>query len=61
MLFRSRLVCAQGPRLLALRVEADASQFASVLPDISGVVRALLVEHKDSVARVLLALHPGLH
>jgi hypothetical protein len=54
-----RLVCTQGPRLLAIRVEADSGQFGGVVPhQASGVVRALLVEHKDSVARVLSALYP---
>ncbi len=54
-----RLVCTQGRRLLAIRVEADSGQFGGVVPhQASGVVRALLVEHKDSVARVLSALYP---
>lgn len=53
-----RLISTQGPRLLALRLEADSSQLAAMVPQASGVVRALLVEHKDSVARVLLALYP---
>jgi hypothetical protein len=54
-----RLVRAQGLRLLAIRVEADSGQFGGVVPhQTSGVVRALLVEHKDSVARVLLTLYP---
>jgi hypothetical protein len=44
--------------LLALYVRAGADRFASVVPQASGVVRALLVEHKDSVANVLLALYP---
>ncbi len=54
-----RLVCKQGPRLLVIRVKAASSQLAGVLPQASGVVRALMIEHKDSVARVLLALYPG--
>jgi hypothetical protein len=53
-----RIVSDQGPRLLALYVRAGADRFASVVPQASGVVRALLVEHKDSVANVLLALYP---
>lgn len=53
-----RLICKQGSRLLALRLEAGSSLLAGLVPHASGVVRALLVEHKDSVARVLLALYP---
>jgi hypothetical protein len=53
-----RLICMQGSRLLALRLGASSSQLAGVVPQASGVVRALLIEHKDSVARVLLALYP---
>jgi len=53
-----RLIAKQGSRLLALRLEAGSSQLAGLVPQASGVVRALLVEHKDSVARVLLALYP---
>jgi hypothetical protein len=52
-----RLVSSQGPRLLAIHIEADSGQFAAVVPQAAGVVRALLIEHKDNVARVLLALH----
>lgn len=52
-----RLVCAQGPRLLAICVDADSSQLAGAIPEASGVVRALMIEHKDSVARVLLELY----
>jgi hypothetical protein len=52
-----RLVCVRAPRLLAVRVDADSSQLASVVPEASGVVRALMIEHKDDVARVLLALY----
>jgi hypothetical protein len=54
-----RLVCKQGPRLLAIRVEADSGQLGAVVPhQASGIVRALLVEHKDCVVRVLSALYP---
>jgi hypothetical protein len=54
-----RLVCAQGQRVLAIRVEADSALFGGVVPHLaSSVVRALLVEHKDAVVRVLLALSP---
>jgi hypothetical protein len=52
-----RLVSAQGPRLLTVYVDADAGQLAGVVPQALGVVRALLIEHKDNVARVLLALY----
>jgi hypothetical protein len=52
-----RLVCTQGPRLLAICVDVDSSQLAGVVPEASGVVRALMIEHKDSVARVLIELY----
>jgi hypothetical protein len=52
-----RLVCTEGQRLLAICVAADASQLAGVVPEASGVVRALMLEHKDSVVSVLLALY----
>lgn len=52
-----RLVVAHGARLLAIRIEADAAELGSVIPQASGVVRALLVEHKSSVAHVLSALY----
>jgi hypothetical protein len=51
-------VVAQGERVLVVRIEVDSDQLAAVVPDASGVVRALLVQHKDSVARVLMALYP---
>ena len=53
-----RIVVAQGERVLVVRIEVDSDQLAAVVPDASGVVRALLVQHKDSVARVLMALYP---
>jgi len=54
-----RLVGTQGLRLLAIRLDADSTVFAATVPDASGVVRALLIEHKDFVARALLALYPS--
>jgi hypothetical protein len=56
-----RLLRAQGPRLLALRLEAESRQLSTVIGVPDGLVRALLVEHKTSVARVLLSLpeQPG--
>jgi hypothetical protein len=51
-----RLLRTQGPRLLALRLDADSRQLSTVMGDPGGLARALLVEHKTSVARVLLAL-----
>jgi len=56
-----RLLGTEGQRLLAIRVDADGSQLAGVVPEASGVVRALMLEHKDSVVRVLCALyvHPS--
>jgi hypothetical protein len=54
-----RLVSAQGPRLLVIRLDAASTEFATTVPDASGVVRALLLEHKDFVARALLSLYPS--
>jgi hypothetical protein len=54
-----RLVSTQGPRVLAVLVDADATELAAVVPAASGVVRALMLEHKDDVVRVLLALYPA--
>jgi hypothetical protein len=51
-----RLLRTQGPRLLALRLDVGAGQLSAVMGDRDGIARALLVEHKTSVARVLLAL-----
>jgi hypothetical protein len=45
--------------VLAVLVDADATQLAAVVPAASGVVRALMLEHKDDVVRVLLALYPA--
>jgi hypothetical protein len=56
-----RLLFTQGPRVLAIQLGADSSQLAGVVPDASGVVRALMLEHKESVARVLLALYGAAH
>lgn len=52
-----RLLVAQGPRLLAIRIDVDSDRFAVVVPEASGVVRALLLEHKELVASALLALY----
>jgi hypothetical protein len=54
-----RLLCKQGPRLLAIRMDADATRLAGVLREASGVVRAVMLEHKDSVVQVLRALYPA--
>lgn len=54
-----RLVCAQGQRVLAIYVDVDSNQLAGVVPGAAGVVRALMIEHKESVARALLALYPS--
>lgn len=51
-----RLLRTQGARLLALRVDIDSRQLSAVLGDPEGLARALLVEHKTSVADVLSAL-----
>jgi hypothetical protein len=52
-----RLVTLQGPRLLVIWVDVDSDQLASVVPEAAGVVRAVMVEHKDHVSQVLLALY----
>lgn len=53
------LLRTHGPRVLALRLDADSAVLSGVLDKPGAVVRALLVEHKTSVARVLLALCDG--
>jgi hypothetical protein len=53
-----RLVVSQGTRLLPIRLDADSTRFADALASVSGVVRALLIAHKDPVTRVLLTLYP---
>lgn len=52
-----RLVSTQAPRVLAIQLDATSSQLAEVVPEAQGVVRALMVEHKASVAQVLFALY----
>lgn len=52
-----RLLSVQGPRLLAIRVDADSERFAALISEASGVVRAVMLEHKELVARVLMALY----
>jgi hypothetical protein len=54
-----RLLRVQGARVLVIQVDADSSQLGGVLSQAVGVVRALMIEHKDSVARVLWALYAG--
>jgi hypothetical protein len=49
----------QGPRLLAIRIDADSAGFASVVSEASGVVRALMLEHKELVASMLTAMYPS--
>lgn len=51
-----RLVSSQAPRVLAIRLDADSAQLGQVVPEAHGVLRALMIEHKASVSRVLLAL-----
>jgi hypothetical protein len=52
-----RLVVEQSPRLLAILLDADSSQFAASVPEAAGVLRAIMVEHKELVASVLIALY----
>ncbi|HVZ36837.1 MAG TPA: hypothetical protein VG963_30640 [Polyangiaceae bacterium] len=50
------LLRTYGPRVLAIRLDADSGCLSGVMDKPGGLARALLVEHKNSVARVLLAL-----
>lgn len=50
------LVCKHSPRVLPVVTAASSGQL-SALVESPGVVRALMLEHKDSVARVLFALY----
>jgi uncharacterized protein with ACT and thioredoxin-like domain len=52
-----RLAQKHAPRLLTIRVDASSDQLAAVVPQAAGVVRALMLEHKDDVVRVLWALY----
>jgi hypothetical protein len=52
-----RLALKHAPRVLTIRVDAASDQLASVVPHAGGVVRALMLEHKDDVVRVLWALY----
>jgi hypothetical protein len=56
-----QLLFAHGARVLAIQVGADSAQFARVVPDASGVVRALMLEHKEGVAHVLRVLYGAAH
>ncbi len=53
-----RLIVGQETRVLPIRLDADSTRLADASAKASGVVRALLVTHKDPVTRVLLALYP---
>jgi hypothetical protein len=50
-----RLLLTHGERLLAIRLSVPADKLGEVL-HAPGVVRALLIEHKQSVADTLVAL-----
>jgi len=52
-----QLVSANIERLLPIRVDADSAQFAAAVHEASGVVRALMLDHKELVVSVLLALY----
>jgi hypothetical protein len=54
-----RLVAMHAARLLPVWLDASSKELASVLSRPGGVVRALLIEHKDSVTRLLFVLYPG--
>ena len=45
-----------SPRVLGLRVPADESTLGALLFGRNQVARVLMVEHKDAVSAVLLAL-----
>lgn len=50
-----RLLRTQGARLLVVRLNASSEQLSRVTGDPHGMARALLIEHKLSVASVLLS------
>jgi hypothetical protein len=52
-----QLVSANAERLLPIRVDADSTQFAAAVREDSGVVRALMIDHKELVVSVLRALY----
>jgi hypothetical protein len=52
-----RLAATHATRLLPVWLDASSKELASVLPRPGGVVRALSIEHKDSVTRLLFALY----
>jgi hypothetical protein len=54
-----QLVSANGQRLLPIRVDADSAQFAAAVREASGVVRALMIDHKELVVTLLRALYAG--
>lgn len=49
-----------SPRVLVVRLEADAAAMGELLFGPSHPVRLLLIEHKEAVASVLLAMAPTL-
>jgi len=52
------LVLRNRPRVLAIRIEDDGAALGELLFGTGKFARAVLVEHKDAVASVLLALLP---
>jgi len=50
------LLRRQGPRVLAVCLEADALQLGELLYGPGRMARLIMIEHKDHVAAVLLAL-----
>jgi hypothetical protein len=50
------LLRRHGPRVLALRLDLDAAALGGLLFGPGRRARLLLIEHKDAVCRVLLAL-----
>lgn len=53
------LLRQHGERVMAVRIQADSSQLGETLFGPEKTVKLLLIEHKESVAAVLLAMAEG--
>lgn len=51
-----RLILRHAPRVMAVRLEVDAAALGELLFGPGHPVRLLMVEHKDAVCEVLLAM-----
>lgn len=50
------LLRTHGPRVLAMRLNADAATLGGLLFGPNRIARLLMIEHKDAVSEVLLSL-----